>query len=74
MDLKVIFQDNRESVIDSRLLDQMISVNKIKMFMRSGGWAMVGVDHMRGLGGLYDGPDRRGLYGMTSGKVYKIVA
>ncbi len=73
MNMKVVFQDNRESIIDSRLLNEMISVNMIKMFMRSGGWAMVGIDPMRGKGGKYTGPDRRGLYGMADERSYRII-
>ena len=73
MNMKVMFQDNRESVIDSTLLNEMISADMIKMFRRSDQWAMVGIDRMRGSGGNYTGADRRGLYGMTDGRVYKII-
>ena len=73
MKIQVIYQDNKMGKIDKTLLDEMISVNKIKMFMRSEGWAMVGVSSMRGSGGMYTGIDRRGLYGMTDDSIYQII-
>lgn len=73
MNMKVVFQDNRENIIDSRLLNEMMTVKMIKMFMRSGGWAVVGIDPVRGSGGDYTGPDRRGLYGMTEEKPYRMI-
>lgn len=74
MNMKVVYMDNREGVIDSALLDQMVSVNKIKMFMRSDGWAMVGINPMRGSGGMYGGMDRRGVYGLPDHAAYRIIA
>lgn len=74
MNMKVVFQDNKQGVIDARNLDEMISVNKIKMFMRSDGWTMVGINPIRGSGGVYDGVDRRGTYGLPEQAAYKIVA
>ncbi len=73
MNLQVIYQDNKMGEIDTSLLNDMITTNKIKMFRRSDGWAMVGVAHTRGDGGLYDGVDRRGKYGVTGDIKYKIV-
>lgn len=73
MIMQVMYQNNTTSQIDSALLDQMIELNRIKMFKRSDGWAMVGKDQVRGSGGPYAGPDRRGLYGMMDENAYKIV-
>lgn len=61
MIMQVMYQNNKESRIDSKYLDQMIELNKIKMFMRSDGWVIVGMDKTRGAGGIYNGPDRRGM-------------
>ena len=61
MIMQVMYQNNKESRIDSNFLDQMIELNKIKMFMRSDGWVKVGMDRTRGTGGVYDGPERRGM-------------
>jgi hypothetical protein len=74
MNVQVMYKDDQIGEIDKAILDEMISGEKIKMFKRSDGWAVVGVDHTRGLGGMYGGPDRRGLYGLTEKVPYKIVA
>jgi len=68
-----MFQNNRAGEIDSKLLEEMISVNKIKMFMRSDGWAMVGIAHTRGEGGSYAGQNRRSMYSMMLDSDYRIV-
>ena len=73
MNMQVMFQNNRAGEIDSSLLEEMISVNKIKMFMRSDGWAMVGITHTRGCGGSYAGPNRRSMYNMMLDSDYRIV-
>ena len=73
MDMQVMCSNNRSVVIDSNLLEEMISVNKIKMFMRSDGWAMVGIAHTRGEGGNYAGPDRRSMFAMMPDADYRIV-
>lgn len=66
MEIKVIFSDNREGCVDDAMLDDMLAMDMIKMFRRSGGWAMAGVDETRGVSRalwngmiLYTGPDRR---------------
>lgn len=74
MNMQVMYQDNKIGQIDSVLLDQMLASNKIKMFMRSDGWAMVGIAHMRGEGGMYEGVDRRGMYGLSGNMNYHIVS
>jgi len=74
MNVKVMYMDDQIGEIDKTLLDELIADEKIKMFKRLDDWAVVGVDHTRGLGGLYGGPDRRGLYGLTEEVLYKIVA
>ena len=72
MNMQVMYQDNKIGQIDSALLDNMLDAHKIKMFMRSDGWVMVGVAHMRGEGGSYEGVDRRGIYGLSSDMKYHI--
>ena len=72
MNMQVMYTDNRVGQIDSVLLDQMILTHKITKFMRSDGWAMVGEAPTRGEGGVYDGVDRRGMYGLTGEIKYKI--
>lgn len=74
MNLRVVFHDNKEGIIDSRMLDQMISVDKIKMFMRSDGWTMVGINPIRGYGGVYDGIEKRGEFGFNRERAFRKTA
>jgi hypothetical protein len=41
-------------------LDRLISDSKIIGFERSNKWITLGVDPVRGRGGVYTGPERRG--------------
>ena len=72
MNMQVMYQDNKIGQIDSALLNSMLDARKIKMFMRSDGWVMVGVAHMRGEGGPYEGVERRGMYGLSGNMNYHI--
>lgn len=74
MNMKVVYMNNREGIVDSAILDQMIAWNKIRMFKRSDGWAMVGISPLRGSGGAYEGDDRRLRYGFFDNQAYSIVA
>lgn len=73
MNMQVMYQNNIIGEIDSVLLNRMIDTGRIKMFMRSDGWAMVGISHMRGDGGPYAGVDRRGRYGLGDGFKYNVI-
>ena len=73
MNMQVMYQDNKIGQLDSALLDGMLDTHKIKMFMRSDGWAMVGITHTRGCGGSYAGPNRRSMYNMMLDSDYRIV-
>ncbi|HQO40078.1 MAG TPA: hypothetical protein PK986_06390 [Spirochaetota bacterium] len=73
MNMQVMYNDNIVGQIDSVLLNRLIETGKVKMFMRSDGWAMVGVSPVRGDGGLYEGVDRRGRYGLEADLKYKII-
>jgi hypothetical protein len=42
-------------------LDDLIASGKIKKFLRSDGWATIGISPLRGMGGNYNGNDRRAL-------------
>ena len=59
MFITVKYQDNSFDMIDPEVLDNLISSNKIIKFFRSGGWATVSSDPLRGMGGSYGGPERR---------------
>ena len=73
MNIQVMYHNNKTGEIDAALLEQMISINRIKMFMRSDGWAMVGISHTRGRGGAYAGPERREMTSMIDPADYRIV-
>lgn len=57
--IRVIYHDNKYGEIESFKLDKLIALGKIKKFLRPGGWVTIGVDPIRGMGGTYNGPERR---------------
>jgi PAS domain S-box-containing protein len=57
--IKVLYQNNEYDVVNPLLLDKLIASGKIKKFLRSEGWATIGIDPIRGTGGYYGGPERR---------------
>jgi PAS domain S-box-containing protein len=57
--IPVLYQSNEYGMVKPLLLDELIASGKIKKFLRSEGWATVGIDPIRGTGGYYTGPDRR---------------
>ena len=72
--MQVMYQDNKIGQIDSALLNSMLDARKIKMFMRSDGWVMVGVAHMRGEGGPYEGVERNVLEEFIKNAASQLVA
>jgi hypothetical protein len=61
--IKVIYKDNSAGIVRASSLQQLIASAKIVAFRRSGGWVKIGRDPVRGLGGRYQGPDRRNPIG-----------
>ncbi len=57
--IKVIYQNDKHDMVKPVMLDILLFANKIKKFLRSGGWVTVGVDKIRGIGGYYEGSERR---------------
>ncbi|MDO9514512.1 MAG: hypothetical protein Q7J01_00230 [Syntrophales bacterium] len=59
--LRVKYTDNSYDYIVGTVLGELIREHKIKRFYRysEGRWVTVGVDPIRGRGGLYTGPNRR---------------
>jgi len=59
--LRVKYVDNSYDYIVGTVLGKLIRENKIKRFYRYSEekWVTVGVDPVRGAGGLYGGSDRR---------------
>jgi len=57
--IRVIYQNDKHDMVKPFILDSLLSTNKIKKFLRSDGWASIGIDRMRGAGGYFDGFERR---------------
>jgi len=57
--IRVIYQDDRYDMVKPFILDSLLSADRIKKFLRSNGWAAPSSDRTRGIGGLYDGEERR---------------
>jgi hypothetical protein len=60
MMIRVIYADNRSGTVKDHQLDGLITKGKIVAFRRASGWATIGRDPLRGSGGEYSGPERRG--------------
>jgi len=52
--IKVIYQTDEIDVVESSQLDMLISLNKIKKFLRFDGWVTVGIDPIRNESKLKD--------------------
>lgn len=59
--LSVKYTNNVEDIVSALLLNQMIASGSIKQFYRPSEqrWIVLGVDKIRGMGGIYEGEDRR---------------
>jgi hypothetical protein len=64
--LKVIYQNDKYDMVRPSLLHELILSKKIKKFYRSGGWADIERDPIRGLGGSYSGQERRKQSSLSS--------
>jgi hypothetical protein len=58
--IPVIYFDGHPGKADSEELDDLIRRRLIVAFRRSSEWVRVGSGQIRGAGGPYRGPDRRG--------------
>ena len=57
--IQVVFSDNMPGFVKTEELDEAIRNRKIISFRRSDGWVRIGLDPIRGVGGKYNGPERR---------------
>jgi hypothetical protein len=57
--IKVMYQNGRYDMVKPSILEELLSLGKLKKFSRSGGLATIGIDPIRGLAGTYEGPERR---------------
>jgi len=58
--ISVIYFDGYPGKVNPEDLDDLIRRRLIVSFRRSNEWIRVGSCHIRGVGGSYKGPDRRG--------------
>ena len=72
MHIWIMYENGNFDVVKSFLLDELISSNKIKKFLRSVGWVTVGLNTIRGKGGYYKGPERRTKNLIKCGKTQKV--
>ncbi len=58
--VNVVYKNGVKDRISPALLGTLIDSKQIDQFERIGGWAKVGIDPIRGMGGSpYDGSERR---------------
>lgn len=58
--IRIVYEDGRYDLVKPFKLDALLSENKIRMFLRSGRWVMVGKDALRrNRLTAYSGGDRR---------------
>lgn len=58
--IRVMYSDGSFDMIRPALLDRLLQANKLVSFKRASGWAVIGRDPLRGVGGpSYRGEDRR---------------
>lgn len=61
MHIRVVYQNDSYDYVTVPIFEDLLLVNKIKKFYRYSEerWVQLGVDHVRGSGGSYNGTDRR---------------
>jgi len=59
--LTVKYKNDLEDIVPATLLDQLIATDSIKQFYRPSEqrWIILGMDKTRGMGGAYEGLERR---------------
>ena len=57
--IKVMYQNEKYDMVKPSILEALLPSGKLKKFFRSGGWATMGIDPIRGKGGSYEGLERR---------------
>lgn len=58
--ISVIFNNGEFDVVSAETLEELINSRRIKKFKRSSGWAVIGVDLVRGMSPVvYCGEERR---------------
>jgi hypothetical protein len=60
MIIRVMYYDRKYDMVNASALDKLITSGGILKFYRTEGWITIGKDPIRGLGGTYNGQERRG--------------
>ena len=61
--ISVMYQNNKMGLVDDFELDNLISSNKIKQFLRADGWVTIGGNPLRKRNGYdYKGREKRQLF------------
>jgi len=60
MKISVFFVDGSSGAVSAEELETLIKSKRIMSFRRYGKWVRVDNDPVRGQGGKYEGPERRG--------------
>jgi len=64
--IRVMYKNNTYDMVKHTSLDHLIELRKIKKFLRAEGWAEIGEHRIRGMGGVYKGPERREISQLAS--------
>ncbi len=61
--ISVVYQNDKHDYVKPFLLNELLASGKVKKFLRSDGWAIVGVSPTRSNGTTYksDDVERRGI-------------
>lgn len=57
--IRILYKNKKHDMVKDIMLDKLVISGKITKFYRSDGWVNIGHDPIRGLGGSYNGPERR---------------
>jgi hypothetical protein len=57
--IRVVYKDGTYDMVKEIILDKLVQSNRILKFYRSGNWAVIGNDPIRGIGGSSTGYRRR---------------
>ncbi|HYA26563.1 MAG TPA: hypothetical protein VEE82_01060 [Thermodesulfovibrionales bacterium] len=60
MMIRVMYYDRKYDMVNVSALDKLITSGRILKFYRTERWITIGKDPIRGLGGTYNGHERRG--------------
>jgi hypothetical protein len=57
--IRILYRNGKFDMVKPSILAQLIASDKLQRFFRSDGWVAVGFDPVRGIGGIYEGRERR---------------